>query len=258
MSCCRRIRAPSPTPDQGHLQPGHFDGGDQGRLASPLVRCAASYGSQALTDQDADAVRKLVSRMATFAAYRACMPGGLEAVEDMERWQRKVWTAEAEEYAAFAQSQPVQPVLAGKRQQRNRGHVQPQPPTCKGSRERPASSRGKSGPAVSQQGNSRSMKALSVAHRGTGSNPMPSTSMVSESDVSAALQSGDAVAHVDTLHEDSCTTGPESCTQKGAASCYPCVCGRPPSMLLCCCFLAPRYRNMTDGPLGNSKQHLKR
>lgn len=187
------------------MQAGYFDSVDPGRLASPLIRCAAAFGPQPLSDQDVDTVRKLVSRMATFAAYRACMPGGLEAVEDIERWQRKVWTAEAEERAEYIRSQPA---LAAKQQQHNRGHGQQQTSASRATRERPSSSRNKSGSIVSQQASSKKMKAS--AQRGTG----VATATISAHNVSAAMQSG-AVMPEGTVYEDSCGVNTESCAHEG-------------------------------------------
>ena len=149
------------------------------------------------------------------------MPGGVEAVEDMESWQRNIWTTEAQEHAAMVRSQAAQPALTGKPHHRSRGHGQLQTSTSKGSWERPASSRSKSGPTQSQQGHSRSAKASSSTHRGTGGTFIPTAGTAPECDMPADMPG--AGAPVGILHENSCSIGLESCTHEGAAAGHFCV-----------------------------------
>jgi hypothetical protein len=210
---CRHGRTPSPTAraesGQGHLQAQYVENDDVERLASPLVRCAAAFGPQPLSVQDVDIIRKLVSRMATFAAYRACMPGGLEAVEDTERWQRSVWTAEAEEHAAYLRRKPA---WSRKQQPRGCGQGNEQLSNSKASWERPSSNRIKSGSMVSQLGSSKS-STVSPA-RGIGGDSGMGTEAAPEQGVVEPVQNGAAV-NEHPAHKSSCSLRPESSKQEG-------------------------------------------
>eukprot|EP00892_Ulva_mutabilis_P009469 jgi/Ulvmu1/6895/UM031_0101.1 len=62
-----------------------------GRVSSPILRCVAAIGTQPLSDTDLTTIRVLVERMATFAAYRSCIPGDLEAIEAQENAQKAAW-----------------------------------------------------------------------------------------------------------------------------------------------------------------------
>lgn len=61
------------------------------RDVSPILRCVAAIGSQPLSDADLSVIRVLVERMAIFASYQGCIPGGLAAVEATEDAQKMAW-----------------------------------------------------------------------------------------------------------------------------------------------------------------------
>lgn len=205
---CRRLRTPSPTTGgTGQHSKACSSGDDQGRLSSPIARCAAALGPQPLSDQDVDAIRKLVSRMATFAAYRACMPGGLEAVENMERWQCKVWTAEAEEHAARMRSQPAAPAKQQQRP-RARGQQQQHVSTSKPVRNR-TSARNKSGSSAVHQGSSKTTKAV-ASGRGSGATPAACAHQEHEAQASEPHKDSFSAGH-----ESSCATATDMSLKEG-------------------------------------------
>lgn len=61
------------------------------RLFSPILRCVAAIGSQPLCDADLCTIRVLVERMAIFASYQGCIPGGLAQIEARETAQKLAW-----------------------------------------------------------------------------------------------------------------------------------------------------------------------
>ena len=69
------------------------------RLSSPILRCVAAIGAQPLSDADLSTIRVLVERMAIFASYQGCIPGGLAAVEASERAQKAAWDELLNEYS---------------------------------------------------------------------------------------------------------------------------------------------------------------
>lgn len=69
------------------------------RVSSPILRCVAAIGAQPLSDADLSTIRVLVERMAIFASYRGCIPGGLATVEASERAQKVAWDELLNEYS---------------------------------------------------------------------------------------------------------------------------------------------------------------
>jgi hypothetical protein len=174
---------------------------DTPRSSSPLIRCAASFGPRPLTDADVDTIRKLVSRMATFAAYRACIPEDVESMEEMERWQRQVWSTEAHRKATRTPTLAADPKLRGSNAahtlrppslgapgERSRAYSPQHQPASRQSKERPASSRGKVGSGTAtRQAAVPTRKGGAIAGRTSAAAPPSSDPPVSLAGSACAL-----------------------------------------------------------------------